>query len=41
MAWHVGEVPGRLPSDTGFDEWWGIKKSWDEAGYPSPSPLRD
>jgi arylsulfatase len=31
--WHVGEVPGRLPSDMGFDEWWGTKNSWDEAGY--------
>jgi arylsulfatase len=33
--WHLGEVPGRLPSDQGFDEWWGIKNSWDEAGYTS------
>ncbi|BCP52441.1 arylsulfatase [Kaistia sp. 32K] len=33
--WHLGEVPGRLPSDMGFDEWWGIKNSWDEAGYTS------
>lgn len=33
--WHLGEVPGRLPSDMGFDEWWGIKDSWDEAGYTS------
>jgi arylsulfatase A-like enzyme len=33
--WHLGEVPGRLPSDQGFDEWWGIKNSWDEAGYAS------
>jgi arylsulfatase len=28
-------VQGRLPSDQGFDEWWGIKNSWDEAGYTS------
>jgi arylsulfatase A-like enzyme len=33
--WHLGEVPGRLPSDMGLDEWWGIKNSWDEAGYTS------
>jgi arylsulfatase len=33
--WHLGETPGRLPSDQGFDEWWGIKNSWDEAGYTS------
>lgn len=33
--WHLGEVSGRLPTDQGFDEWWGIKNSWDEAGYTS------
>lgn len=33
--WHLGNVPGRLPSDMGFDEWWGIKDSWDEADYTS------
>jgi arylsulfatase A-like enzyme len=31
--WHLGEVQGLMPSDMGFDEWWGIKNSWDEAGY--------
>jgi arylsulfatase A-like enzyme len=31
--WHCGNVEGRLPNDMGFDEWWGIKNSWDEAGY--------
>jgi arylsulfatase len=33
--WHLGEVAGRLPSDMGFDEWWGIKNTWDEAAYTS------
>jgi arylsulfatase A-like enzyme len=33
--WHLGDVHGRLPSDQGFDEWWGIKNSWDEAAYTS------
>ena len=33
--WHLGEVEGRLPSDQGFDEWWGYKNSVDEAGYSS------
>jgi len=33
--WHLGEVPGRLPTDQGFDEWFGIKNSSDEAGYSS------
>jgi arylsulfatase A-like enzyme len=31
--WHLGDHPGRLPTDQGFDEWWGIKNSMDEAGY--------
>jgi arylsulfatase len=39
--WHLGEVPGRLPSDMGFDEWWGIKNSWDEAGYTSYSLFKE
>ena len=33
--WHVGNTQGRLPNDQGFDEWWGIPDSWDEAGYTS------
>jgi arylsulfatase A-like enzyme len=31
--WHLGDHPGRLPTDQGFDEWWGIMNSMDEAGY--------
>jgi arylsulfatase A-like enzyme len=31
--WHLGDIDGRLPNDQGFDEWWGIKNSWDEAAY--------
>src|SRR5262252_5251138 len=33
--WHLGDIQGRLPNDQGFDEWWGIAHSWDEAGYTS------
>jgi len=33
--WHLGEVEGRLPTDQGFDEWWGYRNSVDEAGYTS------
>ena len=33
--WHLGDTEGRLPNNQGFDEWWGIKNSWDEAGYTS------
>jgi arylsulfatase A-like enzyme len=31
--WHLGDTQGRLPNDQGFDEWWGIMNSSDEAGY--------
>ena len=31
--WHLGEEEGRLPNDQGFDEWWGIKNTTDEAAY--------
>jgi arylsulfatase A-like enzyme len=31
--WHLGDVQGRLPNDKGFDEWWGIPNTWDEAAY--------
>ena len=33
--WHLGDVQGRLPNDKGFDEWWGVPNTWDEAGYSS------
>ena len=33
--WHLGDVQGRLPNDKGFDEWWGIPNTWDEAAYTS------
>ena len=33
--WHLGEVEGRLPTDQGFDQWFGIKNTTDEAGYSS------
>ena len=25
--WHLGEKPGRMPTDQGFDEWWGFARS--------------
>jgi arylsulfatase A-like enzyme len=31
--WHLGDVPGRTPTDKGFDEFWGVLNTWDEAGY--------
>lgn len=33
--WHLGDVEGRLPTDQGFDEWYGVKNTTDEAGYSS------
>ena len=33
--WHLGDTEGRLPSDQGFDEWWGYLNSADEAGWTS------
>ncbi|MER5933489.1 arylsulfatase [Streptomyces sp. NPDC002054] len=39
--WHLGEVPGRLPTDQGFDEWFGLKNSSDEAGYSSYELYRE
>ena len=33
--WHLGDVPGRFPTDQGFDEWWGVPNTWDEAGWTS------
>src|SRR5689334_16780186 len=29
--WHLGDTPGRFPTDRGFDEWYGIPRSSDEA----------
>ena len=31
--WHVGDTVDRLPNAQGFDEWWGIPNSSDEASY--------
>jgi arylsulfatase len=33
--WHLGDTEGRLPTNQGFDEWWGYKNSVDEAGWTS------
>ena len=39
--WHLGEDEGRLPNDQGFDEWFGLKNSSDEAGYTSYKLYRE
>ena len=33
--WHVGDVPGRFPTDQGFDEWYGVANTTDESEYSS------
>jgi len=33
--WHLGSEQGRLPNSQGFDEWYGIPRTTDEAMYPS------
>ena len=38
--WHLGDTEGRLPTDQGFDEWWGYRNSVDEAGYSSYAVFR-
>jgi arylsulfatase len=32
--WHLGSQDGRLPNDQGFDEWYGIPRTTDEAMWP-------
>ena len=42
--WHVGEGPGRWPTDRGFEEWFGHPRTYDEALWPTDpwyDPERD
>ena len=42
--WHIGDEPGRYPTDHGFDEWYGIPHSYDECLWPDDplyNPGRD
>src|SRR5580698_5424670 len=38
--WHLGSEEGRLPNDQGFDEWYGIPRTTDEALWPSEPAAR-
>jgi len=38
--WHLGDSPGRYPTDQGFDEWFGIPNSSDEAYWPDNDLFR-
>lgn len=31
--WHLGDTPGRFPTDQGFDEWYGVANTTDESWY--------
>jgi arylsulfatase len=33
--WHLGDRPGRLPHERGFDEWYGIPRTTNEAMFTS------
>ncbi|MBT8350126.1 MAG: sulfatase-like hydrolase/transferase, partial [Deltaproteobacteria bacterium] len=33
--WHLGNTPGRFPTDQGFHEWYGVPDSTDEPLYPT------
>jgi arylsulfatase len=42
--WHIGDSDGRWPTDHGFDEWYGIPRSYDECLWPGDpwyDPKRD
>jgi arylsulfatase A-like enzyme len=42
--WHVGEGPGRWPTDKGFEEWYGPPRTYDECLWPDDpwyDPARD
>jgi arylsulfatase A-like enzyme len=38
--WHLGHTKGRFPTDQGFDEWYGIPNSSDEAFWPDNPRFR-
>ena len=39
--WHLGHTEGRFPSDHGFDMWWGLPNSTDEALWVNNSRISD
>jgi arylsulfatase len=39
--WHLGHTPGRFPTDQGFDEWYGIPNSTDEAYWPAQAQFNE
>jgi arylsulfatase len=39
--WHLGDSKGRYPTDQGFDEWYGIPNSTDEAFWADSELFRE
>jgi len=39
--WHLGDSEGRMPTDQGFDEWFGIPNSSDESFWPDNDLFRE
>src|SRR5689334_20825662 len=38
--WHLGQTPGRYPTDQGFDEWYGIPNSTNDSFWPENPRFR-
>ncbi len=38
--WHLGQTPGRFPTDHGFDEWFGIPNSSNDSFWPDNPRFR-
>lgn len=38
--WHLGATEGRYPTDQGFDEWYGIPNSSDQAFWPDSASFQ-
>jgi arylsulfatase len=39
--WHLGDTEGRFPTDQGFDEWYGIPNSSDQAFWPDSDSFQE
>jgi arylsulfatase len=39
--WHLGQTPGRFPTDHGFEEWYGIPNSSNDAFWPDNPRFRE
>jgi arylsulfatase len=37
--WHLGSAEERFPTHQGFDEWYGIPRTYDESFWPAGNPI--